>query len=412
MDRFIYTTAIRIYGFLIGLAAFFYSKAKAWKSGRQQIDHHLLSLDKGKPLIWMHCASLGEFEQGRPILEQLNIEFPDHQLLLTFFSPSGFSVRKNYQGADLVTYIPLDTLQRANKFIQTINPDFVIFVKYEFWLNHLELLFKKQIPVYLIAAHFRSNQIFFKWYGGLFKKTLERYRQIFVQTKSDQELLRHHQINHCLVAGDPRIDRVADIAANANEDNIVKAFKGQDHLLIAGSTWPKDEKILMDALSIWPDQWKLIIAPHDIQASRIEEIEQAIGGSSVRYSHFDSISDAQKKILIVDNIGKLSSIYRYGTIAYVGGGFGAGIHNVLEPAAHGLPVLFGPKHEKFPEAVALIDIKAGFCIHNRSTFREVFDLLNDQQMREKSANTAQQFVKKHSGATEIIINQIKINEKY
>jgi len=354
--------------------------------------------------VWFHAASLGEFEQGRPVIEQLKREKPETKILLTFFSPSGYEIRKNYAGADIVSYLPLDVPGNAWYFVNLVKPSKAIFIKYEFWPNYLLALQAENIPVVSISAIFRPEQVFFKDYGKWYKKLLLTFQHIFVQDKFSKELLQAHGINNVTVAGDTRFDRVYDLYQQAKQLPLIEEFvKGAEKVIVAGSTWPKDEELLVQYLRLHPDV-KLIMAPHEVHNSHIAEISKLLDGKFVRYSDATAENVKSTNCLVVDIIGILSSIYRYANVTYIGGGFGVGIHNTLEAAVYGLPVVFGTNYQKFREARELIAVGGAFSISNYVTLEAQFDLL---QKDNSAGKIAGEYVKSNTGATEMILKQLK-----
>ena len=350
--------------------------------------------------VWFHAASLGEFEQGRPVIEQLKREKPETKILLTFFSPSGYEIRKNYAGADIVSYLPLDVPGNAWYFVNLVKPSKAIFIKYEFWPNYLLALQAENIPVVSISAIFRPEQVFFKDYGKWYKKLLLTFQHIFVQDKFSKELLQAHGINNVTVAGDTRFDRVYDLYQQAKQLLLIEEFvKGAEKVIVAGSTWPKDEELLVQYFRLHPDV-KLIMAPHEVHNSHIAEISKLLDGKFVRYSDATAENVKSTNCLVVDIIGILSSIYRYANVTYIGGGFGVGIHNTLEAAVYGLPVVFGTNYQKFREARELIAIGGAFSISNYVTLEAQFDLLLKDNNAGKIAG---EYVKSNTGATEMIL---------
>lgn len=406
----LYQIAISFYVMGIHLAAFFSPKAKLWVEGRKGWRRDLVQQVAALPKerIWIHCASLGEFEQGRPIIESLNEQFPQIAILLTFYSPSGFTIRKDYPYADLVCYLPADTPSNARFFVQTLQPSLAIFVKYELWYFYLKNLQQAKIPTYLISAIFHPRHIFFKWYGSLFRKMLQMLSGIFVQNEQSEKLLYNIGIQPLAVTGDTRIDRVYQLVLQAEPIPLIDKFAGSSKLFIAGSTWPPDEALLAPLLANnWPEDWKMIIAPHDISERHIRQIEQALPYPHQRYSDAQKNSlNLESKALIINNIGLLSRIYQYGTIAYIGGGFGKGIHNTLEPLTFGLPVIVGPKYQKFDEAVQMIAEGAMFSIHNKEELEDRFKKLQNEDLRRNCAFLAKQFIKSSAGATQKTIEVI------
>lgn len=382
-----------------------------WKTNRILRE----KIDRNAKYIWFHASSLGEFEQGRPVMEKIKQEHPDYKILLTFFSPSGYEVRKNYNGADVICYLPFDTPFRVKKFLRLANPVMAVFIKYEFWGNYLHELKKRGIPVYIISAIFRPDQLFFQWFGAPYRKMLYNFTHLFVQDERSKELLAEFDIRNVTVCGDTRFDRVLDICRQARElpnvERFVKNEKGEQvQTLIAGSSWPQDEDIFIPYFNKHPEL-KLIIAPHEIHQEHLTYIESLLKRPSVRLSEVlqDNHLLEGKDCLIVDSFGMLSSIYRYGTIAYIGGGFGAGIHNTLEAAVYGIPVLFGPRYQKFKEARDLIKVGGGFSISSKEEFTDKMDeLLTNQQTLATAGKSAGNFVSGNAGATEQILKEVSL----
>ena len=411
----LYTTGIRLYLLLIRLAAFFHPKAKLWWRGRQnwsqKLSHALASKRApGQVTIWVHSASLGEFEQGRPLMEAIKRQYPEVFILLTFFSPSGFEVRKNYPGADLVCYLPPDLPRTARQFLGIVQPQLAVFVKYEFWYNFLQELQREKIPVWLIAALFRPQQPFFQSWGAWYLNILKGFDHFFVQNQDSADLLEKHGIQQYTLAGDPRIDRVLQIAAEGKQFPSIEAFKKDAPILMAGSTWAPDEAVLAQ---LWEDPnrcagWKLIIAPHEIEAAHLEQIEQKFPGQCVRYSQFKLENHQNITVMIIDNIGMLSALYRYADIAYIGGGFGSGIHNTLEPMAFGLPVIFGPKYQKFTEALTTLELGGAFVVHTAEELINTFDQLKSPAFKSTASHAVQHYLQQNQGATEKIIKRLEL----
>ena len=402
--RFLYNIGIYLYQLAIFIASFFNTKAKKLRIGQAEAFAVLKQkIEPNTRYVWFHAASLGEFEQGRPVIEQLKKQQPDTKIILTFFSPSGYEIRKNYALADIVSYLPLDTASSAKRFVEMLNPSKAIFIKYEFWPNYLQALKAAGIPVYSISAIFRPGQIFFRWYGQWYKTLLQGIDHIFVQDKASLDLLKTNGIENVTVAGDTRFDRVADLAAQAKNIPLVEAFvKDADKVIVAGSSWPKDEELLVRYLQLHPDV-KMILVPHEIHAAHITGISKLLDGNFVRYTEATETNVQTTNCLVVDTIGLLSSIYRYGHVAYIGGGFGVGIHNTLEAAVWNVPVVFGPMYEKFREARDLIAIGGAFSIPDSETLEEKLDaLLKD----EKAGVIAGEYVKQNTGATELILKEI------
>ena len=398
----IYNIGIGLYSFLLRIVALFNPKAKLFVDGRKNIWEQIKTkINPNDNPIWFHFASLGEFEQGRPVLETLKTNNSEQKIIVTFFSPSGYEIRKNYALAD-VFYLPLDTASNAKKFMELVNPKQAIFTKYEFWFHYFKALHEKQIPLYLISGIFRPTQTFFKWYGGFYRNMLKYVSHFFVQNEESVSLLKSIGINEVSLSGDTRFDRVYENAQHPKKLELIEQFCGTDQVFIAGSTWLPDEKLLVSLTEKHPD-WKFIIAPHEIGQSHIQEIESLLP-KAVKFSVFSSqSSEKQSQILIIDNIGMLSSLYQYAKVAYIGGGFGVGIHNTLEAAAFGLPVIFGPKFDKFQEAKDLIAIGAAKSISNEN---ELINSFEDFKANENASAAAKNYVEKKKGATEMIMKAI------
>jgi len=395
--KILYSIGIYIYGAFIFIASLFNEKARLLRAGQQNALKLLKErVDPNGCYVWFHAASLGEFEQGRPVIEQLKRDQPITKILLTFFSPSGYEVRKNYTGADIVSYLPLDTPGNARSFVNMVKPSKVIFIKYEFWPNYLRALKDTNVPVFSISAIFRPEQVFFKGYGKWYLGLLRTFSHIFVQDKVSLDLLEKHQINNASVCGDTRFDRVYDLFRQAKQLPLIEEFvKNAPEVIVAGSTWPKDEKLLVSYLKQHPDV-KLVLVPHEVHASHISGISGLLDGRFVRYSEATSDNVKTTNCLVVDVIGVLSSIYRYANVAYIGGGFGVGIHNTLEAAVYGIPVVFGPNHLKFREARELIAIGGAFSVSDYVSLEAQFDrLLKDKE----AGKIAGEYVKQKTGAT-------------
>ena len=407
----LYDLAIKIYSFLIWLAAFNNSKAKAWLRGRKNLLQYIeKEIEDTCPKIWFHFASLGEFEQGRSLVENLKKDNPDKKIILTFFSPSGYEIRKNYASADYVFYLPVDSKRNAKNFIELVNPEIAIFTKYEYWYYYFKELKSKDIPLYIISAIFREQQPFFKWYGKLHRKMLFYVTHFFVQNQQSLDLLKSLTIKNATLSGDTRFDRVYENALKPNHIPKIQSFCENSPVLIAGSSWLPDEKLLAALPSKYPG-WKFIIAPHEVGENRLQEIEELFSGS-IRFSNLsegvllDQTQNSKLKFLIIDNMGMLSSLYQYAKIAYVGGGFGAGIHNTLEAAAFGLPVIFGPNYSKFKEAHDLINLDAAFSINNSQQLLQKVDGLQEESYRNSCGLKAREYVENRRGATRIILKYI------
>jgi 3-deoxy-D-manno-octulosonic-acid transferase len=386
-------------------ASLWHPKAKLWVSGRQNWEKELRKkVGKIESSVWFHFASLGEFEQGRPVLEALKKAEPETNIIISFFSPSGYEIHKNYPLALAVCYLPLDTTNNATTFIEIIKPKYAVFTKYEYWFYFFRTLHQKHIPLYLISGIFRKNQAFFKCYGGFYRQMLSFITYFFVQNEESKTLLNSLGITQVSVNGDTRFDRVAENAKNKKELKEIEAFCGSSKVLVAGSTWPADEELLNTIIESYPN-WKFISAPHEIAEANLQRLEEQLLGKTIRYSNLEVHKLTLPQVLIIDNIGLLSSLYAYGTIAYIGGGFGKGIHNTLEAAAFGLPVIFGPKYQKFQEAKDLIELNAGFSISNQAELNDCFKLLQSDTHKE-AGKQAKAYVDEHTGATAQILEKI------
>ena len=410
--KLLYNIAMLIYQSFIWLASKFNNKkASLFLSGRKNV-FALLEQKRlpGERYVWFHAASLGEFEQGRPIIENLKQTHPEYKIILTFFSPSGYEVRKNYNGADFICYLPMDMSWNVKRFLDIVNPDYAVFIKYEFWMNYLLELKKRQIKTYIVSAIFRESQLFFRSYGGFYRRLLKSFSHLFVQNDESVRLLHSIGVDNVTKVGDTRFDRVADIASNAKDLPVVQLFKRDKKVLVAGSSWPNDEEILLSYFNQNKDV-KLIIAPHEIHEEHLQSIISKLQRPYVRYTQAttENVSDAD--CLIIDCFGLLSSVYRYGEVAYIGGGFGVGIHNILEAAVYGIPVIFGPNYKKFQEAVDLIELGGAFSISDYTGFsRLMSDLLVDNSsLYASSAAVSNDYSQRNRGATikvlDIILKQ-------
>lgn len=402
-----YDMAVGAYHAGIRLAALFQPKAKAWVAGRKGLVERITTeLREVEQPIWVHCSSLGEYEQGLPIIEGLQARYPKKTIVLTFFSPSGYEVVSPTSPMK-VFYLPPDDRANARAFLNAVQPCMAIFVKYEFWYHYLQGLKERGIPTYLVSAIFRRSQPFFRWYGATHKRMLACFTKMFVQDEPSRDLLKKVGLNDVVVSGDTRFDRVSAIAAKKERSDVLEAFvEGAEHVLVAGSTWPKDEVLLADYFNDAQVGVKLVIAPHEVHQAHIEELVARFSTPVARWTTW-SEADKDKLILVVDTIGVLSRTYRYGTVAYVGGGFDSGIHNVLEPAAFGLPVLFGPKHQKFKEARDLLEIGAAECVQDPKGFNlALSSLINDRAMLTRRSQLILDYVAENQGATRSIINQV------
>ena len=404
-----------IYLYLLGVAIYsrFNVKVrKMWRGERAAFRVLKEKVDPNAKYVWFHAASLGEFEQGRPLMERLRQDHPEYKILLTFFSPSGYEVRKNYQGADIICYLPLDTPVNAIRFLRLIRPVMAVFIKYEFWYNYLHILKHRNVPVYSVSSIFREDQVFFKWYGRQYGRVLNCFTHFFVQNEQSRKLLAKIGITDVTVAGDTRFDRVLQIKEAAKQLPIVEAFvkmeSGDDpKVFVAGSSWPPDEEIFIQYFNTHPE-WKLIIAPHVIGEDHLQQIEKLLQGRKVlRYTEAEKKKVSDYDVLIIDCFGLLSSIYHYGDVAYVGGGFGVGIHNLLEAAVWDVPVFFGPNNQKFQEAQGL-KTSGGFEIHDEKEFGQLMDrFASDPQYLKEQGLQAGRYVKDKAGATAKVLSFVE-----
>ncbi len=401
----LYQVFITVYQFIFQIFALFNAKAKAGIEGRIGIFDRLQAKNPAdKKVIWFHCASLGEFEQGRPLIEQIKAAHPELFVLLTFYSSSGYTIQQHYVFADHVDYLPFDSKAGARRFLQVVNPFVAIFVKYEFWWNFLQTLHAKRVPVVLISGIFRRDQYFFKWYGKVFLRILQKFTFLFVQDEASAAILRSHDCENCTVAGDTRIDRVLSIAKESKNNAVIEKFKGTNKLLIAGSTWHKDEIMLMKLLQCLPDDWKLVVAPHEIAEIRIDRLLQE---QAVSYCNFTEYQHQDCKVLILNTIGHLSASYKYADLVYIGGGFDDGIHNILEPMAFGKSVIFGPNYRKFQEALITLASGANFTIRNEQQLVEKFlHYTQSDAVRADCSSKIQAFMNANAGATKLIGHQL------
>lgn len=409
---FLYTLGIKMYNFGAKIMAPFNEKAEHYSKGREklfvELSKNVNSADKN---VWFHVSSLGEFEQGRPVMEKFRTLYPDCKIILTFFSPSGYDVRKDYKGADYVCYMPADTPQNAKKFLDIVNPKAVFFVKYDFWYNFLSEVRSRKIPLYIFSTIFRDSQVFFKWYGGKYKKVLGFFTHLFVQDENSVKLLEKNGITNVTIAGDTRFDRVCQITRNAENIPLVDEFAKDNRVIVAGSSWPPDENLIFSALERLKDNHKikLIIAPHEIHEGHLSAIEKNIKFKHIRFSKADGNNVKECDVLIIDNFGMLSRLYKYATIAYVGGGFGSGIHNILEAVSYGIPVVFGTNYKRFKEAVDLVSLGSAATVRNADELFSVFDrYLSDDALLERAGKISSDYVNKNLGAADKILSQVKI----
>ncbi|MCD4730828.1 MAG: 3-deoxy-D-manno-octulosonic acid transferase [Bacteroidales bacterium] len=406
--HFLYNIGIYLYYISISFSSIFNKKAEKWIKGRKKIfDQQEQNIDPSQKIIWFHSASLGEFEQGRPVIESFHKKYPDYKILLTFFSPSGYEIRKDYEQADYVFYLPIDLKKNAKKFIQIVNPNIVVFIKYEFWFNYINELNKNNIPIFIVSAIFRKKQHFFRWYGKWFRLMLEKITYLFVQNHSSFELLKSIHIKRVIISGDTRFDRVYSIAQQTKTFSLVQKFAGQHKVLLAGSTWPPDESLINQLFSE-RQLFKLIIAPHEVHDERIRSILKLFSSKKIeRFSEAVEKNISSANILIIDQIGILSGLYRYCDVAYIGGGFGRGIHNILEAVTFGKPVIFGPNFQKFKEAVDLVALGGAFTVSNETNLTTIFSkLIESDQYYSSVSLMCKEFIEKNRGATDCILKKL------
>ncbi|QNJ97890.1 3-deoxy-D-manno-octulosonic acid transferase [Constantimarinum furrinae] len=410
----LYNFLTRITYFLLWIAQWFSKKLRLFVQGRKTIFETLQNkISETDKTIWFHCASLGEYEQGLPIMEAVKKEYPDYLLVLTFFSPSGYEIKKNTNVADVVTYLPMDSMTSARKFIRLVHPSLVFFVKYEFWPNFLFCLQREKIPVLLVSGLFRKEQMFFKPLGGFMRKALRTFTHLFVQDKASKELLESIGIHNVTVSGDTRFDRVSQQIERDNTLGFIEEFKQDNLCVVCGSTWPEDEAILLEYINAAPANVKFILAPHKIEIGKIENFKKRLKKPAVLYSEMDDKTLLEYPILIIDTIGLLSKIYNYADIAYVGGAMGtSGLHNILEPSTFGVPVIIGKNYEKFPEAIRLQQLAGLFSVSDAEECNKVFTkLIEDRKFRSKTAMITEHFVNSNIGATEKTMDYVKKLEK-
>ncbi len=405
----LYKIGIFFFSLAVRFASLFNEKAKLFVRGRKNWKTNLQNqVEKDARYIWFHCASLGEFEQGRPVIEEIKKQFPEYKIALTFFSPSGYEIRKNYTAADVISYLPLDTKTNARTFIDIIKPEKVFFIKYEFWYYFIDELKNKNIPLYIISAIFRKNQHFFKntFWGKWYRKTLFKFEHFFVQNETSAQLLKSIGLNNISVAGDTRFDRVAAIAKAAKKIKIVEKFKGNNQLIVAGSTWKPDEELLTEFIN-QSENVKFIIAPHEVSATNVNRIHQLLKKPAISFSKITEQETDNYNVLIIDSIGLLSSLYQYGNATYIGGGFGVGIHNILEAATFGMPIVFGPNYKKFKEAVDLISDGGAFAITKHNELELIFNrLISDKEFKNNASEISRNYVEKNVGSTKFIIKKV------
>jgi len=405
----LYNFTLIITEFFLRIIALFNKKIRLFVDGRKEVFSKLKNeVSSDNKVIWMHCASLGEFEQGRPLIEKLKIKYPSYKIVLTFFSPSGYEVRKNYKGADVICYLPLDTKRNAREFIRLTNPALAIFVKYEFWPNILRELKNQQIETILVSGIFRENQAFFKGYGSWMRKSLNGFSQFFVQDDNSKNLLNSVGFTNVEKSGDTRFDRVFEITQQNNELNFVSEFKGDSLLLVCGSTWKEDEDLLVEYINnSTTKSQKYIFAPHNIKQKEINELLKRITKKTVLYSDKENHNLADAEVLIIDAIGFLTKVYGYADIAYVGGAFATGLHNVLEPATFGLPIIIGPDYQKFKEAIDLLNLGGITSIKSQKELNTALnELFLHSEIRVSKGRISKKFIHDNLGASEMILKYI------
>lgn len=409
---FLYDLMLQIANFLLKIIALFSPKINLFVTGRESVFATLeQKIKPSDKTIWFHAASLGEYEQGLPVIEKIKEKYPDHKIVLTFFSPSGYEVRKNNTVADVTVYLLLDTKNNARKFLKLVHPKLVFFIKYEFWLNYLSELQKLNTPTYLISGIFRKNQLFFKWYGTFYRKALDSFTYFFVQNESSKKLLQKLGKTNVAVSGDTRFDRVAAILEKDNTLDFISKFKNETLTVVIGSSWPKDESLLVNFINSNTQKIKFIIAPHNIKALQIQELQNSITKKVVLFSEVETrlIASLQDfDVFIIDTIGILTKIYSYADIAYVGGGFGnPGVHNILEPATFGVPIIIGPNYSHFAEATALVHLGGCISISNQEELNEAFtNLITNKLILDEKGLICNTFVQMNKGATAVIMNCI------
>ena len=406
---FLYNLLVHLANFVITIIAVFSPKMKLFIEGRSTVFNTLeREINPSDQTIWFHAASLGEYEQGLPVIEKIKNQFPSHKIVLTFFSPSGYEIRKNNTVADVTVYLPLDTKKNAQQFTKLVHPDLVFFIKYEYWPNYLAELKKLETKTYLISGIFRKNQLFFKWYGDFYREALNTFTYFFVQNESSKKLLYALGKTNVVVSGDTRFDRVAAILEKDNTLDYIAQFKNNTLMVVAGSTWPKDEDLLVNFINSNTSKVKFIIAPHNIKMEQIQNLKNSITKKTLLFSEKDKKNGADFDVFIIDTIGILTKIYSYADVAYVGGGFGnPGVHNVLEPATFGVPILIGPNYSHFAEATALVNMEACIAINNSKKLDDALtNLIRNDDIRQEKGHMCSTFVQMNKGATAIILKHI------
>ena len=406
---FIYSIIVSIAGLLLRIIAFFAPKIKLFVAGRKDVFPTLIT--KIKPndkTIWFHAASLGEFEQGLPVIEKIKEKYPSHKIVLSFFSPSGYEVRKNNPIADVTVYLPLDTQKNAAKFIDLVHPEMVFFIKYEFWPNYLNELKKRNTPTYLISGIFREKQAFFKWYGGFYRKALDTFTYFFVQNENSLQLLHQLGKEKAIISGDTRFDRVASILERDNTLDFIAEFKNNKTTIVAGSTWAKDEELLLNYVNSNITDTKFIIAPHNIKPDQIQKLKNSCTKKVILFSEKENKNLADYDVFIIDTVGLLTKIYSYADIAYVGGGYGhPGIHNILEPATFGIPIIIGPNYSHFAEAIELVRLEGCISVDNNDSLEALFnELIGGIEIRKSIGEISASFVQNNKGAVATIMKNL------
>lgn len=405
----LYNFGIQLYHLSILVASIFNKKASLMIKGRKGLLNNIKSqINKNDNIIWFHCASLGEFEQGRPLIENIKKKYPDKKILLTFFSPSAYEIRKNYSQADYIFYLPFDTKNNAKKFIKIVNPKIAIFVKYEYWFNYISELKKNNVPLFFTSSIFNKNKYFFKWYGSWSRKNLKKISGFFVQNQESKKLLESIGISNVVVSGDTRFDRVYKLSQNCERNLLIEKFVSDKRVFIAGSTWPPDDVLIVDLINSGFDNIKFIIAPHEINDNKIENLIKSLKPKTLKYSDANLQNIQYADVLIIDCIGILSKLYQYSSIAYIGGGFGVSIHNIQEPATFGNTVIFGTNYKGFQEAVDLVDLGGAFPVENsRQLISKTKKLLSDKKFLKTSSDICLNYIKKKTGATELILSKLE-----
>ncbi|MCK8142113.1 3-deoxy-D-manno-octulosonic acid transferase [Flavobacterium sp. I-SCBP12n] len=406
---FLYNLVVQFAGFLLKITAIFSPKIKLFVEGRKDVFLTLQQkINQSDQTIWFHAASLGEYEQGLPVIEAVKKQFPSHKIILTFFSPSGYEVRKNNSVADVTVYLPLDTKKNADRFLELVQPDLVFFIKYEYWPNYLAGLKKRNTKTYLISGILREKQLFFKWYGGFYREALNAFTYFFVQNEKSKKLLQSLGKTNVSISGDTRFDRVATILEKENSLDFISQFKDNKTTIVIGSSWPKDENLLIDFINSNAMKIKFIIAPHNIKKEQIQQLKSSITKKTVLFTEKEGQNLADFDVFIIDTVGILTKIYSYADIAYVGGGFGnPGVHNLLEPATFGVPIVIGPNYSHFPEATALVNMEGCSVITNAKELKETFiNLIRNDDIRNEKGHICETFVQMNKGATSIILKNI------